>query len=119
MARERSVDPTRRAVLGATGLAATAGAAPADGRAKPHASDYGFAPGLTYLNTASLGPTPRSVRASMDGAWDELETNPVYQSYGDGPLLAQSDLARQELAAFMGCAADELLITRSTTDAMN
>lgn len=109
------MDHTRRAVLGAAGLAAPAGAALAAGPA----SDYGFEPGLTYLNTASLGPTPRSVRAVMEGAWDQLERNPVYEAYGDGPLNLAADRARAQLAAFLGCGADELLVTRSTTDAMN
>jgi len=49
----------------------------------------------------------------------ELEQNPVFEAYADGPLHLRSDLARKEVAAFLGCDAEELLITRSTTDAMN
>jgi selenocysteine lyase/cysteine desulfurase len=81
--------------------------------------EYGFAPGLTYLNTASLGPTPLSIRTTMDAAWIELEQNPVFETYNDGPLHLKSDRAREEVAALLGCRATELLITRSTTDAMN
>jgi selenocysteine lyase/cysteine desulfurase len=80
---------------------------------------YGFAPGLAYLNTASLGPTPRSIREVMDRAWTELETNPVRTAYGQGSVLGQTDVARGQIAAMLGCASDELLLTRSTTDAMN
>ncbi len=112
---------TRRAVLAVTGLAAglaPAGVALGAGRAQ-HASEYGFALGLTYLNTGSLGPTPRRVRAAMEAAWTELELNPVAMTYNDGPLNLSADAARATAAAFMGCGADELLITRSTTDAMN
>jgi selenocysteine lyase/cysteine desulfurase len=110
---------TRRAVLAAVGLAAPAGAAVAGEASAPDGSDYGFAPGLTYLNTASLGPTPAPVLAAMTQAWAELESNPVRMAYGVGPLLARTDGAREEVAGFLGCGADELLITRSTTDAMN
>ena len=119
VSQEPSVDHTRRAILAATGLAVPAGAALAADGPGARTSEYGFAPGLTYLNTASLGPTPRQVRVRMEEAWVELEQNPVFEAYGDGPLLARSDRARKEVAAFLGCDAEELLITRSTTDAMN
>jgi selenocysteine lyase/cysteine desulfurase len=109
---------TRRTLLVAAGLAAPAGAAAAAPEA-PRAQEYGFAPGLTYLNTASLGPTPKSVLATMAQAWTELETNPVGMAYGAGALLARTDQARADVAAVLGCGADELLITRSATDAMN
>ena len=114
------MDFTRRTLLGAgaLGLAVPAPAAMAAGIADPVA-EYGFEPGLTYLNTASLGPTPSNVRAAMDAAWTELERNPVFETFGDGPLHLQSDRAREEVAALLGCSATELLITRNTTDAMN
>jgi selenocysteine lyase/cysteine desulfurase len=112
------MDCTRRTLLGAIGLAMPVPAALAnDTAADPR--EYGFAPGLTYLNTASLGPTPLRVRTRMDAAWAELEQNPVFETYNDGPLHLQSDQAREEVAALLGCRATELLITRSTTDAMN
>jgi selenocysteine lyase/cysteine desulfurase len=105
-------------VLAATGLAPAAPTLAA-GQASAASSEYGFAPGLIYLNTASLGPTPRSIRDAMDAAWTELETNPVRMAYGDGGVLAETDLARARVGAFLGCGSDELLLTRSTTDAMN
>jgi selenocysteine lyase/cysteine desulfurase len=109
---------TRRAALAAVGLA-PAGAALASSSSRALSPEYGFAPGLAYLNTASLGPTPRSIRDVMDRAWTELETNPVRMAYGEGGVLAQTDLARAQIGALLGCAADDLLLTRSTTDAMN
>jgi selenocysteine lyase/cysteine desulfurase len=109
---------TRRAVLAATGMA-PAGAALGYTRSSASPPEYGFAPGLTYLNTASLGPTPRSIRDTMDRAWTDLETNPVRMAYGDGELLARTDQARGQVAASLGCGADDLLLTRSTTDSMN
>lgn len=119
MSRLTSGDPTRRAVLAAGALAAPAAAAAAAEPSRAAGSEYGFAPGLTYLNTASLGPTPRSVLALMGQAWVQLESDPVFEAYADGPLHLRTDAARAQVAALMGCDAEELLITRSTTDAMN
>ncbi len=82
-------------------------------------SEYMFAPGLNYLNTAALGPTPRSVLDKVLKAWDELELNPVIMAYGNGASLVATDKAREQIASLIGCTADELLITRSATDAMN
>jgi len=119
MAAGQSVDRTRRALLGAIGLALPAQATLAADIAPDQRPEYGFAPGLTYLNTASLGPTPLRVRARMDAAWVELEQNPVFEAYNEGPLHLQCDQAREQVAALLGCRSAELLITRSTTDAMN
>jgi selenocysteine lyase/cysteine desulfurase len=86
---------------------------------QPAPSEYLLAPGLTYLNTASLGPTPRAVLNRTLETWNELESNPVYMAYGDGPSLAAADRTREQAAGLLGCTADEILISRSTTDAMN
>jgi len=110
---------TRRALFGAIGLAMPVQTALAAGTAADPHPEYGFTPGLTYLNTASLGPTPLSVRVRMDAAWVELEQNPVFETYNEGPLHLQCDQAREQVAALLGCRSAELLITRSTTDAMN
>lgn len=40
-------------------------------------------------------------------------------AYGDGAVHVSTDHAREEVAALIGCTADELLITRSATEAMN
>jgi selenocysteine lyase/cysteine desulfurase len=82
-------------------------------------SEYLFEPGLNYLNTAALGPTPRTVLDSVLKAWYELELNPVMMAYADGAVHVATDHAREQVAALVGCNADELLITRSATDAMN
>jgi selenocysteine lyase/cysteine desulfurase len=82
-------------------------------------SEFLFEPGLNYLNTAALGPTPRTVLDKVLKAWYELELNPVAMAYGDGAVHVATDHAREQIAALIGCAADELLITRSATDAMN
>lgn len=82
-------------------------------------SEYMFAPGLNYLNTAALGPTPRSVLDKVLKAWYELELNPVIMSYGNGASHVATDKAREQVASLIGCTADELLITRSATEAMS
>jgi selenocysteine lyase/cysteine desulfurase len=82
-------------------------------------SEYMFEPGLIYLNTAALGPTPRTVLDQVLKAWYELELDPVMMAYADGAVHVATDHAREQVAKLMACAADELLITRSATDAMN
>jgi selenocysteine lyase/cysteine desulfurase len=130
----KSATPTRRELLAAAGLASLAGAVPAaamlagDGSATPSATpaaddaalpEYLLAPGLVYLNTASLGLTSRAVLERTLAAWRELESNPVQMAYGDGAVHLATDRVRELLANFLGCATDELLLTRSTTEAMN
>jgi len=82
-------------------------------------TEYQFEPGLNYLNTAALGPTPRSVLDKVLQAWNELELNPVRMAYGNGAAHVATDRARDQLAALLNCTADELLLTRSATEAMN
>jgi selenocysteine lyase/cysteine desulfurase len=82
-------------------------------------SEYLFEPGLNYLNTAALGPTPRSVLDKVLKAWYELELDPVMMAYGNGAVHVATDNARNQVAQLIGCSADELLMTRSATDAMN
>ena len=45
--------------------------------------DFAFAPGLIYLQTGSLGPTPKPVMARAMAAWKQLELNPTYFGYGE------------------------------------
>ena len=82
-------------------------------------SEYLFEPGLNYLNTAALGPTPRTVLDKVLKAWYDLELNPVTKGYGSGAVHLATDRAREQVAALIGCTADELLVTRSATDALN
>ncbi len=81
------------------------------------ADDFLFEPGLVYLQTGSLGPTPRPVMDRAIAAWRELERNPVYYAYG--PQEQAMEETRAKVAAFVGCGKDELLVTRSTTEGMN
>ena len=113
----------RNALIGLLGVGGALGVGrPIFGNTEPSSNadeEYMFARGMTYLNTGSLGPTPRSVLEATLKAWHELESNPVGMTYNDGAVHKLTDLVREKLGKFLGCTADELLITRSTTDAMN
>jgi selenocysteine lyase/cysteine desulfurase len=79
--------------------------------------DFAFAPGLIYLQTGSLGPTPRPVMERTIAAWKELELNPVMYGYGEHEHAM--DDVRAKAASFLGCKTDELVLTRSTTEGIN
>lgn len=116
---------SRREVLGELACGAFALGAPPLVSAKgsflferfPADSEYMFAPGLIYLNTGSLGPTPRSIFDEVLKAWADLEMNPVGKAYG-GTTNKLAEQARDGVAGLIGCTADEVLLTRSTTNAM-
>jgi selenocysteine lyase/cysteine desulfurase len=111
---------TRREML-SSGVAVIAGAALSNSVSGSHAttneSEYLFQPGLIYLNTGSLGPTPRSICDEVIKAWNQIETNPVAMSYGR--VQATADRTRDAVAGLVHCSAEEVLLTRSTTNAMN
>lgn len=84
--------------------------------------DYLFAPGLAYFGTATLGPCSRQVVEATTQAWRTLETNPTAMGYPGltvGSPAAWAEETRQRAARLLGCAVDELVLTRSTTDGMN
>jgi selenocysteine lyase/cysteine desulfurase len=126
-------DPrSRREFLGSLAALSAAGLAPqalwserrtAGGRRSNAAmglaasGDFAFAPGLVYLQTGSLGPTPRPVMQRAIDAWQELELNPAAYAYGEQEHAMEG--VRAKAAAFIGCAMEELVLTRSTTEAMN
>jgi selenocysteine lyase/cysteine desulfurase len=101
------------------GIGGTLGVAclPQVNTALAEAGEYMFAPGLVYLNTGSLGPTPRSIYDEVLKAWADLELNPVGQAYG-GTVNKFAEKTREGIAGLIGCLADEVLLTRSTTNAM-
>lgn len=126
--------PTRRAFLSAIGAMSGVGLfqeswattatddAPAGPKPVPRGlaitpGDFMFAPGLVYLQTGSLGPTPRPVMERAITAWKELELNPSF--YGYGAHEQAMDDVRARAAHFLGCKSDELVLTRCTSDGMN
>ena len=79
--------------------------------------DFLLEPGLVYLQTGSLGPTPRPVMDRTIAAWRELERNPTFYAYGAHEQ--QLDVVRQQAATFLGCATDELVLTTCTSEGLN
>jgi len=106
-------------------LAGASGAAPftariealAQAAKRPSAADFLFEPGLAYLNTGALGPTPQPVLDRVLSASQTLESNPSYQGYG--PLEQQMEAVRSSAASFLHCQPDEIVLTDSTTAGMN
>lgn len=119
--------PSRRdflATLGAVStlgltvpLAASAVRAPARPRGLAAAEDFLFDADLAYLQTGSLGPTPRPVMDATIAAWRSMERNPVLMAYGEDEHLMEG--VRANAAAFLHCATDELVLTTCTTDGLN
>jgi selenocysteine lyase/cysteine desulfurase len=112
--------------MGAASLATLAHAAIGEGAPSSPAGDaqtseYLLPHGLIHLNTASLGATPRVVLDRALDAWRQLESDPVRMAYGrtDDTVLSAVERVRAQAAEFLGCDADELLITRGTTEGMN
>jgi selenocysteine lyase/cysteine desulfurase len=79
--------------------------------------DFLLAPGLTYLQTGSLGPTPRPVLEHTMAAWRTLEQNPAAEGYGAQEHAMEG--VRAKAAAFIGCSVDELVLTNCTTEGIN
>ena len=81
--------------------------------------EYLFEPGLLYFMTAALGPCSRKVVDTTSAALYELEKNPAAMLYGNGAFAMRAEQTRQSAATLLGCNANEIMITRSTTDGMN
>jgi selenocysteine lyase/cysteine desulfurase len=84
---------------------------------RPSVADFLFEPGLAYLNTAALGPTPRPVLDRVASASRTLESNPSDQGYG--PLEEQMEGVRAAAASFLHCEPGDIALTDSTTAGMN
>ena len=69
--------------------------------------------GFAYLNTGTLGPTPRVVVTAMNEYWRLMAVNP-----NENSLIFQDrqEQIRIKAAAFVGVTPDEIAITRNTTE---
>ena len=103
------------APLSAMSALALNSAAPARGLAA--AGDFMLEPGLHYLQTGSMGPTPRPVMQRTIAYWQELERNPTKYGYGDHEKGLE--VVRSKAAALIGCTTAEIVLTTSTSDGMN
>ncbi len=73
--------------------------------------------GMVYLNTGSLGPSPRQIVDEVSSAMHELESNPVGNNWGD--LGKKMEAVRQKVADFIGAEEEEIILTRNTTEGIN
>lgn len=73
--------------------------------------------GRTYLNTGSLGPSPRAVVDAVYAAMQQLESNPVSENWG--PLGEKMEAVRKKVAGFINATTEEIILTRNTTEGLN
>lgn len=113
-------DQERRRFLAGLAIAPALSAGHINAGAPALADEFMLSPGLTFLNTASLGPTPKPVLDAVIQAWRDLETEPVSMAYGRTPdtIVSKADQVRGKAAKLLGCRADEVMITTGTTAGM-
>lgn len=79
-------------------------------------SDLMLAPGIVQLQTGGVGATPRPVFDATVAAMARVEANPVRETYGAG--LGELEKVRAKAAGLLGCAAEDTVLTTSTTQGM-
>jgi isopenicillin-N epimerase len=83
----------------------------------PFAAHWDLDPEVTFLNHGSFGACPRVVLQHQRELQAELEREPVRFLHRE--LEARLDPARAELAAFVGCDADDLAFVTNATAGVN
>lgn len=68
------------------------------------------------LNSGSVSPAPRVVQRAMEDYLRVMNMSPAL--YVDELLIPQRELVRSRLAQAFGCSAEEIAITRNTTEAL-
>ncbi len=68
------------------------------------------------LNSGSVSPAPRVVQRAMEDYLRVMNMSPSL--YVDELLIPQRELVRSRLADAFGCSAEEIAITRNTTEAL-
>ena len=74
-------------------------------------------PELAFLNTGSLGASPKAVEQAVQAAIKRVDTNPLAEGFGK--VLNEAEQSRQVFADLFNCKLDEICLTRNTTDGMN
>jgi hypothetical protein len=70
-------------------------------------------PGFAYLNTGTLGPTPRPVYEALTEYWRLMAVNPNENS---NIFQERQEQIRLKAAAFLDAGVEEVAITRNTTE---
>lgn len=79
-------------------------------------TEFMMADDVAYMNNGTLGPIPRSVFAALVDGYRALATDPATHNPEQHKLV---DGVRAKVAAFLGANADEIALTRNTTEGMN
>ena len=77
-------------------------------------SQFNIVDGLTFMNNGTLGPMPKVVFEANERYMREIMENPT-----DGGHADELEQVREKVAQFVGATADEIALTRSTTEGMN
>jgi selenocysteine lyase/cysteine desulfurase len=72
---------------------------------------------IVYLNTGSLGPSPRLVVDKVSEVMHQLERNPVTENWGS--LGKEMEAVRGKAAKFFNADIDEIILTRNTTEGLS
>lgn len=72
---------------------------------------------ILNFNNGSLCPAPKIVQEAMERHWSVTNMHPSH--YVDQLLIPQVETVRQELAREFGCDAEELAITRNTSEGLH
>jgi selenocysteine lyase/cysteine desulfurase len=73
-------------------------------------------PGVIHLQTGGVGAMPRPVFDATTAAMAEVEADPVRETYGPG--VGEMEKVRGKCASLLGCTAEEIVLTTSTTQGM-
>jgi len=76
-------------------------------------SQFMLEKGFAYMNNGTLGPTPRPVFEAMTEYWRLMAVNPHENSQ---IFEERVDKIRMKVADFLGVSANEIAITRNTTE---
>ena len=74
-------------------------------------------PDLNYLNTGTLGPSPKAIVEKVSALMHRLEMDPASENFG--PMGNEMDLTRAKAAKFFGSDEDEIILTRNTTEGIS
>ena len=79
--------------------------------------DFSFENNLYYFNTASLGPSPDTVRLATHEFRNTLDAFP--SKYGWGAWTEEKEGVRKKIAQLLKVSEEEIALTHNTTEGMN
>jgi len=77
-------------------------------------SQFNIVDGMTFMNNGTEGPVPRLVTEANERVFREIAEDP-----SNNYRREEVDKVRARIAEFVGAAAEEIAVTRSTTEGMN